>query len=110
VVEEPVEVTASAGVWQPPIIRTVSTEGAGIPAVAEAIEAHRQYLVESGDWLRRESSRLEAELNALLRSTLLSRWRERVGVERYRQALDRLIERRISPRQAVLELIDGGIP
>jgi LAO/AO transport system kinase len=108
-VEEPAEFPSTSGSWQPPVLRAVSTEGIGIPAVAEAIESHRQYLIDSGDWQRRESARIESELNGLLRTTLVSRWRERVSNALYRQTLDSLIERRISPRQAVLELIDGSV-
>jgi LAO/AO transport system kinase len=104
------DVTAADGMWQPPVLRTVSTEGTGISAVAEAIALHRQYLLDTGDWQRREGARLEAELHALLRAALISRWRERVGEDAYRFTLERLLQRDISPRQAVKELVDEGDP
>jgi len=97
-------------IWQTPILRTVATEGMGIPAVGEAIIQHRQHLHGTGDWQRREHARLEAELNDLLQAELVSRWRQSVAEDLYHRTLNRLVERRISPRQAVAELIDEGKP
>jgi len=96
--------------WQTPILRTVSTEGTGIPAVGEMIQQHRQHLLSTGNWQRREHARLEAELNALLQGELVSRWRRKTASDLYRHTLNRLMERQISPRQAVSELISEETP
>ena len=97
-------------IWQTPILRTVATEGIGIRGVGEAIIKHRQHLHGTGDWQRREHARLEAELNDLLQAELVSRWRRSVAEDLYHSTLNRLVERQISPRQAVTELIDEGNP
>ena len=104
------EVVIEAEAWQPPILRTVATAGDGIPELATAITRHRDYLYSTGDWQRRERARLHAELEALLRERLVSRWRETVSAAQYQQVLDGLVARQISPHQAVNALIDGGQP
>ncbi len=98
---------ADVGIWQPPIYRTVATEGAGIPELAQSISEHLHYLRESGEWNQRQRLRLQAELDLLLRETVITRWRSSLPEARYHQVLERLIERRISPRQAVSDLVNG---
>ena len=104
------QVVTEAQAWQPPILRTVATEGDGVPELVAAITRHRAYLHTTGDWQRRERARLHSELEALLRERLVSRWRETVSASRYQQILDHVVARQISPHQAVTALIDGGQP
>ncbi|RPI27351.1 MAG: methylmalonyl Co-A mutase-associated GTPase MeaB [Chloroflexota bacterium] len=91
--------------WITPIQRTVSTEGTGIPEVAEHIARHRAYLQTTGDWQRREHARIQNELETLLRETLVARWRQSTGDDAYQQVLDSLYDRKISPHQAVEKLL-----
>jgi LAO/AO transport system kinase len=93
--------------WLPPVQRCIATEGVGIDELIQAIQRHRDYLVNSGEWARRDRSRLQSELDLLLRETLLARWQERVPEARYRKAVQLVIQRQISPLQAIQNLIDG---
>jgi LAO/AO transport system kinase len=93
--------------WTPPILRTVATEGVGIAELGTAIARHQAYLEESGEKERRERARLEAELDALLRSALVSRWRASLPEERYREVMEKLIQRRLSPWEAVEQLVNN---
>jgi hypothetical protein len=43
----------------------------------------------------------------LLQALLVSRWRQTVSQEAYQSVVDRLIQRDISPWQAVEALLDG---
>jgi hypothetical protein len=47
---------------------------------------------------------LQAELDALVREVLVSRWRSNLTDAHYQTILDRLVEREIAPYQAVEEL------
>ncbi len=94
-------------VWLPPVQRCIATEGVGIDALAQAIRRHREYLQNSGEWGRRDRFRLQSELDLLLRETLLARWQERVPEARYKNAVQRVTQRQISPWQAIQYLIDG---
>ena len=94
--------------WVPPIVRTISTEGTGIPDLASAISNHHLFLNKTGEWKQRERNRFQAELESMLREALLLRWHKKIDDGHYREVLNRLIERRISPHRAVAELLNGG--
>jgi len=100
------ETAPESSIWQPPILRTVATEGAGMVELYGEIARHRQFLAGSGEWERRERLRLQSELDMLLQTALVSRWRETVSQVAYQAVVDRLIERNISPRHAVETLLD----
>jgi len=91
--------------WIPPILRTVSTEGKGIVELADAIAKHLAHLTRSGDLAVRERARLEVELDALIRETLVSRFREAVPQQKYEDVLERVVQRELSPWEAVKVLI-----
>ena len=97
-----------APLWIPPVLRTVATEGMGVPELAQAIARHARHLRETGDWQRRERTRLQSELDSLLQESLVNRWRGSVSETSYHQVLQDLVERQISPWQAVSILLDGG--
>jgi LAO/AO transport system kinase len=93
-------------IWEPPILRTVATEGAGIIELAEAITAHRLHLDASGGWEIRERWRLQTELDILLTNRLVEGFRSRLPGGVYEQALEDLLGRRLSPFQVVENLVD----
>jgi LAO/AO transport system kinase len=92
--------------WVPPIQRTVATEGVGIPEVAAAIARHRAHLQQTGDWQRRDRTRLQVELENLLTDALVTRWRATVSETAFQEVLDRLAARQLAPHRAVEVLID----
>lgn len=98
---------SKTALWIPPIHRTVSTEGAGIPELAGAIARHVAHLRSSGDWASRERTRLEVELEALIREGLMDRFREEVPARAYEEALESIIQRRVSPWEAASMLMNG---
>ncbi len=49
--------------WRPPIKRTIASKNKGIPEVIEAMEEHREYLIESGEL---EVRRRERTLNEII--------------------------------------------
>jgi LAO/AO transport system kinase len=91
-------------------VRTVATEGAGLDELGKAIEAHRKYLLETGDWQRRERTRLQSELEAGIQQELLSRWRSSQLAASYPEVLSALLERKISPHEAVIRLAHDQKP
>ena len=98
-----------ANVWIPPIQRTVSTEGKGIGELAAAIARHVLHLRQSGDWAVRERARLEVELEALIREALVSRFRATVPQGTYDQVLEKVLQRSLSPWEAVRTLMNGSL-
>jgi LAO/AO transport system kinase len=99
---------ANASAWVPPILRTIATDGTGVEELMAAIEQHAQHLHQSGEWVHRERARLESELEGLLTETLVAQFRARVPDDRYGEVLDRLVQRKLSPWEAVKELLNVG--
>jgi LAO/AO transport system kinase len=100
-VAAPAQPASSKLMWIPPIQRTVSTEGKGIVELTEAIARHVVHLRQSGDWAVRERARLEVELDALVRESLMKRFRETVPEEMYEDVLEKIVQRNVSPWEAV---------
>jgi LAO/AO transport system kinase len=92
--------------WIPPIQKTVSTEGKGFGELAEAIARHVHYLHSSGDWTARDRARLESELEITLHETLVQRFMERVQKSQYEEIVGQVLNRSISPYEAVDALLN----
>jgi LAO/AO transport system kinase len=101
---------AAVGEWIPPIRRTVATDAKGIVELAGAIAGHKLHLQKTGDWQRRERSRLHTEVEHLLQDSLMASWRKKVSDAEYEETLDKLLARELSPREAVNKLLNGSKP
>jgi LAO/AO transport system kinase len=95
------------GAWSVPLIQTVATEGDGVPTLAEALARHHGYLTRTGERERRERSRVEAQLDQMLRQRLKEHFLEGQPDGRYQQVVERVLARQISPQQAIVELMEG---
>lgn len=104
---EPADLIDDKEAWVPPIVRTVATDGQGVPGLAQVISDHYDYLQRSGEKEVRERTRLQSELDLILLGTLVNRWRDTLPDDAYEDALKRLLARQISPRQAVDLLLVG---
>lgn len=100
------EEAGNAPLWLPPIVRTIATDGTGVEALAEAVGRHAAHLRQSGDWGRRERARLEVELEALVTEALVGQFRARVSEVRYKEVVERVVNRSLSPWEAVKVLLD----
>jgi LAO/AO transport system kinase len=93
--------------WIPPIQKTVATNGMGIAELAAEVARHAEHLRESGDWVARERSRLESELDTLLQETLVTNFRREVPESRYEDVLEQVCQRELAPWEAVKMLLNG---
>lgn len=96
--------------WKVPIITSVATRGEGIEKLARSIIKHRDFLQKSTHWAAKETLRLKAEMDTLLNETLLSAWKASITPQEYQEALEKLVSRKLSPRQAVTRLIRDQPP
>ncbi len=99
--------TTDSSVWIPPINKTVATEGKGIAEVIESIAKHAAHLRHSGDWAARDRARLGSEMEMLLREALLDRFLESVQQAKYEEMMEKVLNRNISPYEAVKFLLNG---
>lgn len=65
---------AAEGAWKPPIIKTVAQKGEGLDEVVAAIDAHRDWLVGSGELDQRRNRRARDEIEAIAVTALRARW------------------------------------
>ncbi len=92
--------------WVPPVVKSVATEGAGIDAIADALEAHDAFLGESGRRGRQCRARAEARLRQAVRTVAaraaLSAAEESGELER---AISAIAERKVDPYTAAEGLL-----
>ena len=93
--------------WKTPILRTSAQSGDGLPPLVEAIDRHRAWSRESGEYLDRRRAAARSEVEALLQEALLRELAGRVGESRLDAAVARVAERSIDPYAAVEELLRG---
>jgi len=91
--------------WKPPIIRTVAATGEGTDQLIAAIAKHRAWATVSGERDARRRAAARAEVEDLLRDSLVRRLRDRLGQERVERAIARVADRAIDPYAAVDELL-----
>ena len=91
--------------WKTPIVRTSAQSGDGLPQLVEAIDRHRAWSRESGEYLERRRAAARSEVEALLQEALLRELAGRVGESRLDAAVARVAERSVDPYTAVEELL-----
>jgi LAO/AO transport system kinase len=94
--------------WTPPVLSTIALSGEGVPELVQAIQRHREYLQGSGEWGRRERTRLRREMLQLLRQRLSDRFLEGQPDGAFEAALDRTLQRQLTPARAIEELMAEG--
>lgn len=92
--------------WELPLIATIATKGDGVEQVAQAIVRHRAHLKDTGEWRARERERLRQEMLVLLRDRLARRFLQNQPEGLFEQTLERVLQRRLSPRQALQALLE----
>jgi LAO/AO transport system kinase len=100
--------TTDSSLWIPPVTKTVATEGKGFDQLAEHIAKHAAHLRESGDWAARDRARLASEMEALLQEALLDRFLKTIPQKDYEEIIEDVVNRNISPYEAVKFLLDGN--
>ena len=98
---------SEALLWEPPVLATVSTKGEGIVELKQAILDHRNHLKKSHEWTDRERSRVRSELDDLLRERLAEQFYAEHPDGRYERAVEQVLARKLSPRQAIQRVIEG---
>ncbi len=98
-----VEVTEG---WEVPILLTSAVENRGVAELADAIEAHRLYLQQSGAWETRLRQLARADVEAWLQRHLLLLLERRLGDETMEDAVEAVQQRRLDPISAAEALLE----
>jgi LAO/AO transport system kinase len=91
--------------WEVPILKTIASDGEGIPELAKAIWEHREYLTAGGGWQARHRVQVETELRLLLQEDLAKRFLVSQPEHRMDEMINKVASRLLSPRQAVRALV-----
>jgi len=102
----PDEDDAESAEWEPRIVETVANTGEGVDDLVEALEAHREYLVASGELDRQARERYAAEIRTLLREDVHELLAEEIdnqgGLD---AAVDRVVARETDPYTVADEVV-----
>ncbi len=90
--------------WRPPILKTISATGEGVPELADALARHWRHLRATGQIVVRGERQARSEILALLYQTLLARLDARVGAERFDAIVSDVAARRADPYSAAEDL------
>ncbi len=93
--------------WAPPVVETVATDGRGVDALWEAVEAHRRYLEASGELQLRRSERLRVELQTIVTEQLRHLAIERCGSATAAALEADVVAGRLDPYSAADRLLAG---
>jgi len=94
--------------WTPPIVKTVATEGKGIPELATAIANYERFAQEQGLLKQKKISNWQARLVEMLRDGLLDRLlSERLAQEELSRLAADVAEHRRDPYSLVEETVNG---
>ncbi len=92
-------------IWQPKVLRAIASQGDGIGEIAEAIETHRQFLVEKNLLPQKRRARLLKKVHNIVRA----RFEKAFWDDATRQALHEKLENyqnsNLSPHQIAEQLI-----
>ncbi|MBK7366382.1 MAG: methylmalonyl Co-A mutase-associated GTPase MeaB [Candidatus Eisenbacteria bacterium] len=90
--------------WKIPVHLTIASQNGGVNELVDRFEEHLVFLRDTGTLEERRRARLEQRLQDLLQARLWNAFRERVGDERWREALAELAARQATPHQAAGKL------
>ncbi len=108
--KSPARPADEAAAWRPPICKTVATRGEGVPALLEAIQAHRTHLQKTQALTLRERSRVEEELHHILGHLLMRRLVARASPDEWARLVDRIVARELDPYSAAEALLQAQEP
>ncbi|HVL81212.1 MAG TPA: methylmalonyl Co-A mutase-associated GTPase MeaB [Actinomycetota bacterium] len=92
--------------WNPPIVRTVATQGTGVDELWEAVSNHREHLSAAGSLEDRRRQRLGAEILAIVTERLRERVEREAGA-RYDELVQQVVDRELDPYTAADRLLSG---
>src|SRR6266436_10039277 len=93
--------------WKPAIVLTEATRGEGVPELWEKIEAHRTYLVESGQLEERRARNLAGEVFSVASARAKVHLEQAVAQDpELLRLLDEVRRRELDPLSAVREILE----
>lgn len=99
------EINPNDVTWQRTLHNTVAIEGLGVDLLISDIYRHKDFLLKSGLWQKKEVNRLRADLETLIQDKLNKNWKSQLDEELFDTVLSNIIQRKYSTIEAVDLLI-----
>jgi len=93
--------------WTPPIVKTVATDGTGIPELAAAIRDYQAHLQRENLVLKRNIENWQARLVEMLRDAMLEKARHQLGDREMAHYAAEVAEHKRDPYTLVEEIVQG---
>jgi LAO/AO transport system kinase len=91
--------------WRPPVVQTIATEGRGANELWSAIQQHNAWSLESGEFERRRSLRLDQELRRVVNALMAAKVEELSGGDAWQRARSDVAARLVDPWTAANALL-----
>ena len=95
------------GDWISPVVKTTASLEKGITELADALEKHREYLVTSGEIVRRNRERARIRVETHLKDRFMERLVASVGPKAWDETLEAVHGKRQNPREAAEGMLRG---
>jgi LAO/AO transport system kinase len=90
--------------WRIPVLKTSAIKDQGITQLVDAIEQHREYLVESGMLAHRAQRQVRSEVEALVVHAVMNALREELTEDEWQKLLEDITTRERDPYSVAGEL------
>ncbi len=88
--------------WVPPVIKTIADKGKGIKELADAIEDHHKFMIESGMLEDRRKRRIKRELFELVMEEVKKMIKTEMN---YKEIIQRILKGELDPHTAAEEIV-----
>ena len=93
--------------WDPPAVRTIAGQGAGIPELLAKIREHGTWLQAHGGLARKARERAKLRFGSLLAEEAARRARDRAGPAQVAGLIEAIAQRHLDPYAAVALILEG---
>jgi LAO/AO transport system kinase len=90
--------------WRIPVLKTAAIKDQGIPQVVDAMEQHRDYLVESGMLANRAQRQVRSEVEALVLQAVVNTLKAKTTEEEWNALVEDITKRERDPYTVAGEL------
>jgi LAO/AO transport system kinase len=109
-INELLDLVKHEAVWRPPVIQTIVPENKGIVSLWEGIQRHKQYLQDSGEWVKRRENHLRQEVWEVMEDILRQRLLKEITGQVFQQELEEVAQRRMVPHRLAQKWVARVLP
>jgi LAO/AO transport system kinase len=96
------------GMWRPPIVLTVATDGSGVAELIDSVEAHHAWLESTGAWHTRRAESARRQVRAIVEDRVQRRLEQLTAGDEWQARFESIAAREQDPysvAEAVLEAV-----